>query len=61
MIDDPIRAHLRERLAEYEKEFGGGMTPFDNAYFAARARGATDAEAQQEGCNALLKYVMEWV
>lgn len=62
-----FRAGLRARkdterqeiLKQWKLEFAGGMLPFDNAYWAAKRRGATDAEANRMGVEAILRAALD--
>ena len=45
---------LEDERAAWGKQFGGGMIPFDDAYWEARDSGATIAEAQRVGVGAVL-------
>ena len=45
---------LRDSLAVYKQQFGGGMPPFDSAYFGALNAGSSRAEATRAGGHALL-------
>jgi hypothetical protein len=52
---------LREFIARWRAGFGGGMVPFDTAYFAARREGKSEADASQLGVAALLEaIVVNW-
>lgn len=45
---------IDEAIEIWKTSFGGGMVPFDDAYFTALGEGATPAEAQRRGVYALL-------
>jgi O-methyltransferase involved in polyketide biosynthesis len=45
---------MREFLERYRRQFGGGMLPFDNAFFDALRNGKSTVEATQAGGHALL-------
>lgn len=48
-------ATLKSALVEYLNGFGGGMIPFDDAYWKAVDGGLTAAEAQRHGVEAVLQ------
>lgn len=51
---------LDEIREEWRGRFGGGMVPFDDAYWQAKREGRTTAEAQMAGVYAVLnRYTVE--
>jgi hypothetical protein len=44
----------REFLERWKNSFGGGMVPFDTAYFAKLREGASHVDATKAGAYALL-------
>lgn len=46
---------LKQAAANFRKQFGGGMVPFDTAYQQARNEGFTIAESQMTGAVALIE------
>lgn len=49
-----MRDAIEAARAAWDKQFGGGMIPFDDAYHAALREGSTIAEAQRAGVAAVL-------
>lgn len=46
-----------EAIKRWRDQFGGGMVPFDTAYFKALSAGATPADAQTAGVIAVFEAV----
>lgn len=50
---------VRALRAAWRQQFGGGVVPFDVAYWKARGEGLTIAQAQAAGVNAVLDAFVE--
>jgi hypothetical protein len=55
---DPERPNGVRSFDQWRNQFGGGMIPFDKAYWDAKSAGHTGAEAQALGVEAVLRNIL---